>query len=395
MSDLDLAYSAPFGNRCDMMYLSTNLKSGPHLRTVLSHEYMHAVVFSGKCGQASGLRPVVVEEEGWLDEALAHLAEDQQGFSRSNIDYRISAFLSQPERYQLVVEDYYAANLFRSHGNRGSTYLFLRWCVDHYGPELMPALIHSRLRGIANLEDATGCSFAELFRRWSVALFMSGLDPASKPEPRGAYRSVDIRNPLEDWELAGPRTTSVASGGPADCWPAAGTSSHFVVLRGGSSPAVEVTVSGPPEAQIQVTAVPLPAGMARLELAAKATRASDGDLRLRATISEQNQQPVRLTALAWEPLIPPADSQLQEFRHGQLDMLGIASTFGTSALRGGAELRSREIRLKGVHPGTGPLIVKLVGTDAEGRRVAAWREIQNLDHEDEANLIPPLAGTVH
>ena len=389
VSDLDLAYSAPFGNRCDMMYLRTNLKSGPHLRTVLSHEYMHAVVFSGKCGQASGLRPVVVEEEGWLDEALAHLAEDQQGFSRSNIDYRISAFLSQPERYQLVVEDYYAANLFRSHGNRGSTYLFLRWCVDHYGPELMPALIHSRLRGIANLEDATGCSFAELFRRWSVALFMSGLDPASKPEPRGAYRSVDIRNPLEDWELAGPRTTSVASGGPADCWPAAGTSSHFVVLRGGSSPAVEVTVSGPPEAQIQVTAVPLPAGMARLELAAKATRASDGDLRLRATISEQNQQPVRLTALAWEPLIPPADSQLQEFRHGQLDMLGIASTFGTSALRGGAELRSREIRLKGVHPGTGPLIVKLVGTDAEGRRVAAWREIQNLDHEDEANLIPP------
>ena len=391
VSDLDLTYSAPFGNRCDMMYLSTNLEPGPHLRTVITHEYMHAVVFSGKCGQGPGVRPVVVEEEGWLDEALAHLAEDQQGFSRSNIDYRISAFLSQPERYQLVVEDYYAANLFRSHGNRGSTYLFLRWCVDQYGPDLMPALIHSRLRGTANLEDATGCSFAELFRRWSVALFMSGLDPASKPVPCGVYRSVDMRNPLEDWELAGPRTTYVASGGPADCWSAAGTSSHFVVVRGGSSPAVEVMVSGPPEAQIQVTAVPLPAGMARLELAAKATRASDGDLRLRATIREQNQQPVRLTALAWEPLIPPADSQLQEFRHGQLDMLGIASSFGTSALSGGAALRSKEIRLKGVHPGTGPLIVKLVGTDDKGRRVAAWWEVDNPDPETEADHLRPLA----
>src|SRR5262249_48848818 len=37
---------APFGNRCDMMYLNTNLQPGPHLRTVLAHEYAHAVIFS-------------------------------------------------------------------------------------------------------------------------------------------------------------------------------------------------------------------------------------------------------------------------------------------------------------------------------------------------------------
>ena len=306
VSDLDLAFSAPFGNRCDMMYLSTNLKPGPHLRTVLAHEYMHAVVFSGKIRTAMAGGQVVQEEEGWLDEAPAHLAEDQQAFSRSNIDYRISAFLSQPERYQLVVDDYYAANLFRSHGNRGSTYLFLRWCVDQYGPELMPALIHSRLRGIANLEKATGCSFAELYRRWSVALFMSGLDPASRPEQQGTYRSVDVRKPLEDWELAGPRANYVSGGGPADCWSAAGTSTHYVVVRGSSTGAVELTVSGPAAAELQVTAVRLPAGMARLELAARASAAADGDLRLRATIRERNNEPVRLTALAWEPLIPPA-----------------------------------------------------------------------------------------
>ena len=63
-----------------MMYLSTSLEPGPHLRTVLTHEYMHAVVFSGKCRQMEGVGPVVLEEEGWLDEALAHLAEDQQAF---------------------------------------------------------------------------------------------------------------------------------------------------------------------------------------------------------------------------------------------------------------------------------------------------------------------------
>ena len=52
VTDLDPAFPAPFGNRCDMMYLSTGLKPGPHLRTVLAHEYMHAVVFSRKSRQS-------------------------------------------------------------------------------------------------------------------------------------------------------------------------------------------------------------------------------------------------------------------------------------------------------------------------------------------------------
>ena len=102
-----------------MMYLSTTLASGPHLRTVMAHEYMHAVLVGQKVGP-TGRPPVAPqEEEGWLDEAIAHLAEDCCGFSTSNIDYRVSAFPGRPERYQLVVDDYYAADLFRSHGNRG------------------------------------------------------------------------------------------------------------------------------------------------------------------------------------------------------------------------------------------------------------------------------------
>ncbi len=47
-SDLDTDVRPPFGNQCDMMYLSTELKAGPHVRTVLAHEYMHAVIFSQK-----------------------------------------------------------------------------------------------------------------------------------------------------------------------------------------------------------------------------------------------------------------------------------------------------------------------------------------------------------
>src|SRR5260370_16587154 len=169
-----------------MMYLSTALETGPHLRTVLAHEYTHAVTlsvkaFSGGAGGVAG-RPHL-EEEGWLDEALAHLVEDLHGFSRSNLDYRVSAFLSQPARYQLVVEDYYAADLFRSHGNRGGTYLFLRWCVDRFGPALLPTLIRSEKRGTANLEAASGVPCAQLHRHCSLPLSLTSPPPPPTPRP--------------------------------------------------------------------------------------------------------------------------------------------------------------------------------------------------------------------
>jgi hypothetical protein len=381
-SDLDPVFTAPFGNRCDMMYLSTRLKPGPHLRTVLAHEYMHAVAFSGKPPPA-GAGAVKIEEEGWLDEAIAHLAEDIYGFSRSNIDYRVSAFLAQPERYQLVVEDYYTSDLFRSHGNRGATYLFLRWCVDQYGPDLVGVLIKSPLRGTANLEEATGCSFAELFRRWTVALYFSGLDPALASSCGGECRTVNIRTRAVDWELAGPRAARLLPGGTEDRWSAAGTSSHFALVQSPVAGGLEVTITAPENAEIQVTAVPLPVGMARLCLRARSWTAADGDLRLRAEIREEDGRPVRLSALAWEPLVPAADPHAIGLQRGQLDTLGIASNFGTAALEGGATLLSRSIRLNNVHPESGPVILRLIGTDDLGRRVVAWADINTslLEHE--------------
>ena len=75
-------------------------------------------------------------------------------------------------------------------------------------------------------------------------------------------------------------------------------------------------------------------------------------------------------------------------------MLGISSSFGTWALAGGAAVHSRAIRLEGVHAGTGPLIVKLVGTDMKGRRLAAWGEINNSDPQRETDPLRPLAGIV-
>jgi hypothetical protein len=381
VADLDATVHAPFGNRCDMMYLNASLPPGAFLRTVLAHEYMHAVVYSRKTlDQANGDEPGP-EEEGWLDEALAHLAEDGHGFSPANIDYRVSAFLSRPEQYQLVVDDYFAANLFRSHGNRGSTYLFLRWCVDRYGPELIPALLRSPGRGVANVEAATGSAFASLFRRWSLALFLSGLDPADPASDAtgDGFRSADLRAPWSDWEMAGPRYRQVVPGDTADCWDASGTSSHYVVLDGDGADAVEVEVVGAPAAELQVTAVPLGQDRARMTLSVQASRGPAGDLCFRARVAEHNGVPVRLSALSWEPLIPGPRPRVDGRRAGRLDIPGIAAAFGTSLLPARGELRSQPIPLPRISPETGPIVIKFIGTDPHGRRVTAWAEVDASD----------------
>ncbi len=392
-ADLDLNLRAPFGNGCDMMYLSTTLGTGPHLRTVMAHEYTHAVTFSAKMDAASRLGRPAVEEEGWLEEGLAHLAEDLHAFSRSNLDYRVSAFLSGPERYRLVVDDYYTADLFRSHGNRGGTYLFLRWCADVYGPGLLPALIHSERRGVANLEAATGLGFEELYRRWSIALFLGGLQSGHDRarDPIGGFRSVNPRGTFGAWDLAGPRTARVRPDGPADTWSAAGTSSHYAVVEASSAGTVAIDVDGPPGAELQVTAIPLPADVARLDLSARASVGPDGDLRLHARIDEQGGTSVQLASLSWEPLIPAADPHAPGFRRDGLDRDGITSAFGTSALKPLGQLISAPIRLAGVRGGSPPLVLKLVGTDARGHRVAAWADLvppPSLDRTTAADVPP-------
>jgi hypothetical protein len=367
-ADLDRGVPAPFGNNCDMMYLNTSLESGSYLRTILAHEYTHAIGFSRKVlGGGGGF-----EEEGWLDEAIAHLVEDDFGFSRSNIDYRVSAFLSRPERYRLVVEDYYAAELFREHGNRGATYLFLRWCVDQFGPTLLERLVLSPYRGVRNLEAATGWAFDDLFRNWTIALAISGIDGHSEPE--GAYRSIDPRGEFEDWILAGPRTSTVSTRSRADSWNAEPTTAHYCVVENSSPGAVGVEVIGPPGAALQVTIVPLPVGSGRPELIVRGTDSKSGMVHVQAEVIERGGRPIRLGSLAWEPLVPPIAPRSSATTRGALDMLGIAARFGTSALPASGSLRCREIPLPRVERGDGPLVFKVVGLDVAGRRVAAWAE---------------------
>src|SRR5260370_38431736 len=101
-SDFYRDLDAPHGNRCDLMYLITNLKPAPYLHTLLAHEYTHAVVFSEHVFGEYLPNREGKEEEGWLNAGLAHLNEDAHGYSWHNLAHRVSAFPATPERNSVV-----------------------------------------------------------------------------------------------------------------------------------------------------------------------------------------------------------------------------------------------------------------------------------------------------
>jgi hypothetical protein len=162
-SDFQIDVPPPFGNRGDMLFLNSHLPSEAALRDLLSHEVAHAACL---CQRLPSLGRQMPEEEDWISEALAHLAEP----GWSNLDHRVATFLQEPSRYALVVADYYRAGLWRNPGCRGATYLFARWCAAQTGHNFVRQMVTSPIRGQRSLESVTGRRFEDLFREWSLSV---------------------------------------------------------------------------------------------------------------------------------------------------------------------------------------------------------------------------------
>jgi hypothetical protein len=296
------------------------------------------------------------DEEGWLNEGLCHLAEDMHGFGWSNLDYRISAFLSCPARYGLVVPDYYAAGLWRSHGHRGAAYLFLRWCADTFGPDLPARLIQTNLSGTRNIEVATLTPFPALFRRWSAGL----VSDASKK-----------RNfqPLAGRLLCGPRTEEVTLAGDEHQVRIAGTGMAYLLLHSPAAAHARLKIQTTQEAHLQVSLIRLPCELPRLSLRWQRSGVSpSGKLILTA-----HDAGVTLDHAAWERLIPtssrPEDTS---YRPGARPDDTVRGWFGDPHLNAGQSRASVPITLPSWAGCKDPLIFKATGIDAAGRRCAAW-----------------------
>ncbi|MBT6156514.1 MAG: hypothetical protein HOK71_12210 [Planctomycetaceae bacterium] len=379
-SDFRNDIESPFSNRCDMMYLNSNLSAGSHLKTLLAHEFMHAVSFSARL--PSAVRPNgLPDEEDWLNEAIAHLAENLNGGGWSNLDYRISRYLSQPQQFPLVIDDYYHAGLWRNHGCRGATYLFLRWCVDEFGVDTLKQLIHAPARGRENLKYATGIEFDELFRRWTIALFLSNRDTGSKNFD--GYRSLDLRGQVADWGLAGPRPVRWEIDGAPCTLQLAGTSAAFVSLEMPKSKGKRrIHITGEFGTKLQVTLIKLPADSPVIEMAARWSDVTSAD-----TTARDREFTIEFPAPATGELV--VESISFEHNRGKTQE---THCFTGESLAGCRASTAEENATRYTFPlpttaQAGGWLGKVVARDQRGRRACAFFDIPKADVRQNATRL--------
>jgi hypothetical protein len=229
-SDFRIDLERPFSNRADVMFLNSSLATGTHLQTILAHELAHVVACSERFSR-NAASAGVPDQEDWLNEGIAHVVESLHGGDGSNLDQRIGDYLAAPHLSPLVVEDYYRSGLWRHPGCRGATFLFMRWCVDRFGSELLREVVRRPERGPEVLEAVTGVPFPEVFRRWTMSLSDAEDGPSRQPEIIRWH--VDQKPP------------GLILRGTATC---------LLELTPAKQPGPgRITITGPPGAKLQIT----------------------------------------------------------------------------------------------------------------------------------------------
>lgn len=183
-ADFSASISDQRSNQADMLYLTTPLPLDSEIESLIAHELTHAV----RCS----LRPDLAESD-WVHEGLAHCVEVAASESTRNINHRIARFLEHPERYPVIVYDYQRSGLFREHGCRGATFLFMDSVARLSGHDQFCAKVaQSGLTGVPNIESASDAKLAALFRNWTGGLAKQ-LHPEEPPTVRGGFVCVGPR----------------------------------------------------------------------------------------------------------------------------------------------------------------------------------------------------------
>ena len=219
-----------------------------NLKPTLIHEFQHMISFNQHVLIRSGN-----SEEGWLNEAFSHFAEELGGrlipdaqcpnppFPNCRSQYT-SGDLQNAYDYAKNTEAFFMVYPTSSSGTleeRGAGWLFLRWVIDQFaadsilGSALTRAMIATSLTGANNLQAQTGSTLGTMIPQWFMALYLDdGPDLPAEPSGRLRYKSWGLRavwtNPANQ-KPDGPFT-----GFPMTPTTIAGTFTQSGTLRGGS-----------------------------------------------------------------------------------------------------------------------------------------------------------------
>ena len=230
-----------------------------NLPPVLIHELQHMISFNQHVLVRGG-----TSEQTWLNEALSHFAEELGG--RQIPDARCPGFascldqfgignltngfdyLTNPQTAFLV----YPRSSFGSLRERGASWLFLRWLVDHeaqdtlLGTDLTRALVLTSARGSANVVGVTGQAFDQLVGHWQMANFTERLGGFTDATGRLRYRTWDLEAKFNSLGASYPLSPdSITTGAFASTgFLRGGSGKHVLVVQGSNDQPVLLQLKG-------------------------------------------------------------------------------------------------------------------------------------------------------
>jgi hypothetical protein len=152
---------------------------------ILAHEFQHMIMFNYRILIFGKGYLLTYMAELWVDEGLAHVAEDLNDHDGDNIA-RAGIFLGNPGPGRVTL----------IHGGddldeRGASFLFFRYLGDRFGEDIFRKIVQTKKTGTDNIEYVTGVGFNELFADWAATLYFEslGISPA---DPKYAYSSIDL-----------------------------------------------------------------------------------------------------------------------------------------------------------------------------------------------------------
>jgi hypothetical protein len=209
----------------------------------LAHEFEHMISNGYRfVTLGRGTNPSYIQET-WLEEGMAHMAEDLNAMDDQNIR-RANLYLAEPYLHSLLGNaDLTSRDTLQQ---RGGIFLFLRYLSDQLGEGILTTIVRSRNVGIASVESVTGVGFHTSVNDYLAALYLS--DRGISTDTKYEYTSFDIQADFANLQVTDRAVQGGVFGGEVRA--AAG---NFFRVTGASPPGLTIRVSSPEGAGMRVT----------------------------------------------------------------------------------------------------------------------------------------------
>jgi hypothetical protein len=212
----------------------------------LAHEFEHLI--------SNGYRFVILGggsdwrflQQTWLEEGMAHMAEDLNNMDEQNI-LRANLYLGTPFATSLLGNAELRPRVDTLE-QRGGIFLFLRYLADRYGEDILKTIVRDPAIGEASIANVTGVDFHASVADYLATLYLS--DRGITSDPRYNYSSFNFLDTFGDLSVD---NRSVGAGGFSGSVRSA--TGRFHLLSGTTASTIQFGVSSSSSAGVRCVVI--------------------------------------------------------------------------------------------------------------------------------------------